>query len=57
MTDYGESFRNYYYNAEILIYNKNNEFFEDVIRDIHPTMKIKSAVKGIIRIFNKIFVQ
>lgn len=57
MGKYVDSFRNFYYTSEILTSNKSNEFFEEIIRELHPTVKMKGPAKGLIRAVCKIFVQ
>jgi hypothetical protein len=57
MGKYVESFRNYYYTSEILANNKSNEFFEEVIRELHPTVKMKGPTKGLLKTVCKVFMQ
>lgn len=54
---YKETFRNFYYTSEILSNNKSNEFFEEAVRDVHPTVKVKGPSKNILKSVCKVFVQ
>ena len=56
MSKYIDSFRNYYYTSEILANSRSNEFFEEVVRELHPTVKLK-ATKGLLKTVCKVFVQ
>ena len=54
---YVESYRAFYYTNGILAHNKSNEFFEEVIKDVHPTIKLKGPAKGLLKVACKVFVQ
>jgi hypothetical protein len=36
---------------------KSNEFFEEIIRELHPTVKLKGPTKGLLKTVCKVFVQ
>lgn len=57
MSKYIDSFRNYYYTSEILANSRSNEFFEEVVRELHPTVKLKGPTKGLLKTVCKVFVQ
>lgn len=57
MEKYHESFRSFYYTSEVLSNNKSNEFFEDIVREIHPTLKIKGPIKNLLKTVTKIYTQ
>lgn len=54
---YEEAFRNYFYMTSVLNDPKSNEFFEEAIREVHPTIKLKAPAKNILKLVNKVFVQ
>jgi len=54
---YETVFRNYYYATQILNDSKNHEFFEEALKELHPTVKIKTPAKNILRLVTKVFVQ
>ena len=37
--------------------SKNNEFFEEALREVHPSVKIKASAKNMLRLVMKIYAQ
>lgn len=54
---YDEAFRNYFYMTSVLNDPKSNEFFDEAIKEVHPTIKLKAPAKNILKFVNKVFVQ
>jgi hypothetical protein len=54
---YKESFRNYYYASHVLMDSKNNEFFDEAVKDVYPNVKIKPPAKNLLRLVNKVYLQ
>jgi hypothetical protein len=36
---------------------KSNDFFEEALKEIHPSVKLKTPAKNILRLVSKVFLQ